>query len=283
MNFCVIGGMNMDVTGYCLDACVMHDSNPGRIRFSPGGVGRNIACCLAEAGHRAELITCVTDDLPGRALREDCARRGVGLKYALEAQGSAPCYMSLHTPDGDMLAAVNDMAALDGLDAACVRARAEAVNAFDACVIDTNLPPETLREIASLVSIPLIADAVSVHKCFRLLPLMPRLAAIKPNEAEARALTGLDKPEDQAKALVKMGAARAVISLGKSGVYAMDEKGGSFLAAKQLYTCQATGAGDALCAGICEGVVLGLGAIDCAFRGMEKADALLRNRQFPTS
>ena len=40
---------------------------------------------------------------------------------------------------------------------------------------------------------------------------------------------------------------------------------------------------DALCAGICEGVVLGMNAIDCAFRGMEKADALLRNRQFHAS
>ena len=283
MNFCVIGGMNMDVNGYCCAALNLHDSNPGRICFSPGGVGRNIAESLAGSGHKVELITCVTDDLPGRVLREDCARKGIGLRYALQTAESASCYMSLHTPDGDMLAAVNDMELLDRLNGEFICANAEKINSFDACVIDANLSPEAIGAVSRCVEIPLIADAVSVSKCGKLLPLMPRLAAVKPNEVEAWALTGVEKPEEQAKAILDMGAGRAVISLGSHGVYAMDAEGGAFLKTENVYTCQATGAGDVLCAGICEGVVLGLNALECARRGMERADGLLSRRQNRTS
>ena len=39
----VIGGVNCDISGTPGAALRMGDSNPGRITFTPGGVGRNIA------------------------------------------------------------------------------------------------------------------------------------------------------------------------------------------------------------------------------------------------
>ena len=54
----VVGGMNMDIGGWPSEELVAQDSNPGRVRMSPGGVGRNIAhnnslrrrCVRPEAG-----------------------------------------------------------------------------------------------------------------------------------------------------------------------------------------------------------------------------------------
>ncbi len=77
MKLCVVGGMNLDVTGTVSSLPVMGDSNPGAIRFSPGGVGRNIACRIAAAGHDALLLTALTSDLAGSMLRADCAAQGL--------------------------------------------------------------------------------------------------------------------------------------------------------------------------------------------------------------
>ncbi|MCZ5545176.1 PfkB family carbohydrate kinase, partial [Escherichia coli] len=38
-----IGSANMDVAGYSHASLNYADSNPGKIKFTPGGVGRNIA------------------------------------------------------------------------------------------------------------------------------------------------------------------------------------------------------------------------------------------------
>ena len=73
----------MDVTGYCAGGLRLHDSNPGTIRFSPGGVGRNIAAALAGRGHEVSLITCLSDDAAGLSLSSDCAKRGIDLSNAL--------------------------------------------------------------------------------------------------------------------------------------------------------------------------------------------------------
>ena len=43
----IIGSANIDVAGYSHESLNYADSNPGKIKFTPGGVGRNIAQNLA--------------------------------------------------------------------------------------------------------------------------------------------------------------------------------------------------------------------------------------------
>ena len=45
-----IGSANMDVAGYSHGVLNYADSNPGKIKFTPGGVGRNISQNLALLG-----------------------------------------------------------------------------------------------------------------------------------------------------------------------------------------------------------------------------------------
>ena len=47
----VVGGVNMDIGGWPGEVLVMQDSNPGVVRMSLGGVGRNIAHNMSPAGH----------------------------------------------------------------------------------------------------------------------------------------------------------------------------------------------------------------------------------------
>lgn len=295
----VVGGMNMDVTGSVTGALLPRDSNPGVIRFSPGGVGRNIAEQLARAGAAARLFTCVSDDLMGRMLEEDCAGKSIDLSAAHRVHARASCYMSVHDPDGDMALAVNDMALMDELNVEYLKNALCEIARADVCVLDANLRPECLEFLAENLAIPLVADPVSVHKASRLLPIMNRLAAIKPNRIEALSLADASFPPggtasvssgegvsggdceviSAAERLLKTGVRRCVISLGARGVCFAERNRIGFLRPERVFDCQATGAGDAMCAGIVLGTAMGLDARGCAETGMRASEKLLSNRE----
>ena len=68
----VVGAVNMDIWGRSFDMLIPRDSNPGEIRFSPGGVGRNIAHNLRLLGVETEMLTALGGDVWAGQLEESC-------------------------------------------------------------------------------------------------------------------------------------------------------------------------------------------------------------------
>ena len=62
----VVGGVNVDIGGRSSAAIVDADSNPGTVRVSLGGVGRNIAHNMALMGVDVRMLTAYGDDLYGQ-------------------------------------------------------------------------------------------------------------------------------------------------------------------------------------------------------------------------
>jgi pseudouridine kinase len=61
----VVGGANMDICASPARRLRTHDSNPGSVVTSPGGVARNIAENLARLGVDSRLVTAVGADHHG--------------------------------------------------------------------------------------------------------------------------------------------------------------------------------------------------------------------------
>ena len=275
----VVGGMNLDVTGSVSAPLRARDSNIGAIRFAPGGVGRNIAERLARAGAHAKLYTCVSDDFVGRILEAACRDAGIDLSMARRVHGRGSCYMSVHGPDGDMAVAVNDMALMESLTVSYLEAALPDINRADACVVEANLSETCIAYLAERLRVPVVADPVSGVKATRLRPLLGRLDALKPNRDEALLLTGEATCEAAARALLKKGVKRVILSMGADGAYYADATGAGAIVPAERFTCQATGAGDAMCAGIALALAENGAARACAERGMRMSQALLRARQ----
>ena len=70
--FCVIGGANIDLHGISSKKIKAHDSNPGTLQTSPGGVARNIADNITRLGLPCRLITAIGNDLNGDLLLQNC-------------------------------------------------------------------------------------------------------------------------------------------------------------------------------------------------------------------
>ncbi|MBR0208315.1 MAG: MarR family transcriptional regulator [Oscillospiraceae bacterium] len=256
----VVGGANTDICGRPAHALVRHDSAPGHVSVRHGGVGRNIACDLARLGLRTRFVTALGDDGFGASVREGCLSCGVDMSLARVIPGArSPVYLYLSDEKGEMDAAVSDMEAIERLTPDALRGILGEIDDADAVVLDGNLPAETIAFLCERLSAPIVADPVSTAKALRFAPVLGRLAAIKPNLMEARALTGKDSAGDCADALLRAGVGSVFLSLGADGLLAASGEERLLLPCEKAEIVSATGAGDAATAAVVWALVRGLG------------------------
>ena len=265
----VIGGLNMDVLGMPSGAFSYRDSLIGKVRLMPGGVGRNVAEQIARHGHAVELMTVMGGDAFASALESNCRDLGIGLQYAIRCEEASCVYLAVHDAQGDMAVAINDMAAMRLLDAGSVRRLPG--DRFSACMLDANLSREALEAAAAHLDIPLVADPVSCEKAQRLRSILPRLTALKPNLREALELTGTDSLSDAASALLDKGVKQVYISLGKDGLYCATGDQRLQLPSIPAPMGPATGAGDAMTAGLVCAIAGHQSLEECAQSGLRFA------------
>jgi len=282
----VVGGMNLDIEGSPDAEMRMRDSNPGRIRFAPGGAGRNVAENLARLGLPVELVSAVGPDAAGSQVLDQTAAAGVGVRgVAVLAGESTSCYVSVLDGAGDMAVAVAGMGIYDAYlpdRALAALALAEAAarersfcgpdqTPFSAVVLDGNLLPECLEAVLDRYpGLDAWFDPVSAAKARRFAVykdgvLLGRLQAAKPNLLEARALalgfpeTPVDAADDASTRLARAreyadflrsrGLPLVLVSLGGEGVLWSDAVETILGRPPSLAAVSATGAGDAFLAG----------------------------------
>lgn len=279
MKIAVFGSANMDILGMTDDKLLLRDSNIGRVVLKSGGVGRNIASRICENGAECMLFTAFGSDVLAEGLKAECKRLGMDISGSVTLPGRSNIYLCVHDETGDMLTAINDMGLMKELTPAYAEKIMPLINQCDLCVLDANLSEDTLAYAASHATVPLLMDAVSCAKCRRSLAAMPYLDGFKPNIYEAQLLTGCDKPEECAQALLNLGVKRVFISLGEDGVYYADAQDCGRLPVERINNAPKTGAGDAMCAGLAIAMAKKESTRACAESGMRSAARYLTQNQ----
>lgn len=277
---CVIGGANVDITAVSRERFIARDSNPGTVRLSFGGVGRNIAHNLALLGDAVCFVTRFGGDAFGQMLQVSCREIGMDLSLC-ETCPTLPsaCFSSINDSDGNMVGGVADMVVTESITKNWIAERINVVNQADAVVADTNLLPETLAWLIDHVSVPLYIDAVSGPKSVRLaealeLSVSKRLYAFKCNELEAARLASVT------------GFTRRFVTRGGQGLEVTAEGKTTLFPALPCNVRNTTGGGDALLAGIVhagpdapveEAARIGLLCARCAVESVEAVNEQLKN------
>lgn len=275
----VIGGVNMDITGTPDSAMIGGDSNPGTVVLSPGGVGRNLAENLVRLGNHVYMVTVFGDDANGEILKKHCAAIGLDLSMSVTVSGSrSSVYLCLNGSDGDVLGAVSDMAVVDGITPEMLEPLLPELNRMDGVFLDANLPEPVLTFLGRNLTVPLLADPVSVKKSSRLSGALQCLLAVKPNVPEAERLTGLTVAseadlEKTAEKLYALGVRNVFISLGARGVHVYDGTTHFSVPCFPGTVVNTTGCGDAFLACAGDALLAGLPAVDAARFG-QAASAL---------
>ncbi|EOX1885676.1 pseudouridine kinase [Escherichia coli] len=254
----IIGSANIDVAGYSHESLNYADSNPGKIKFTPGGVGRNIAQNLALLGNKAWLLSAVGSDFYGQSLLTQTNQSGVYVDKCLIVPGeNTSSYLSLLYNTGEMLVAINDMNISNAITAEYLAQHREFIQRAKVIVADCNISEEALAWILdNAANVPVFVDPVSAWKCIKVRDRLNQIHTLKPNRLEAETLSGiaLSGRDDVAKVAAwfhQHGLNRLVLSMGGDGVYYSDISGeNGWSAPIKTNVIYVTGAGDATMAGL---------------------------------
>ncbi len=252
----VVGGINMDICGRSFSSLVAKDSNPGVVRTSPGGVGRNIANNLSFMGIDVRLLSAYGDDANGERIAASCSELGIDISHALKVPGGVTSsYVYLTNPQGEMALAVSDMEICEKINRVYLSKHITLLQNAQVIVADANIPTESLKYLAENCEVPLFVDPVSTAKVEKLRPILNKIHTLKPNKLEAEILTGINisGPTDAQRAanrLLNFGVRRVFISMGEDGVFAATTKESLWLDSIRANMVNTTGCGDAFMAAL---------------------------------
>ncbi|MEE0756680.1 PfkB family carbohydrate kinase [Allofournierella sp.] len=281
----VVGGVNMDIGGISHAQLVSADSNPGRVRISLGGVGRNIAHNMALMGLDVRMVTVLGGDFYAQKIVSTCGEMGIDISRSLRvADAITSTYLFISGPDGDMKLAISDMDIYSHLTPAFLASKLSLFNNAKLLVVDTNIPAESIAWLVEHVEVPVFADPVSTAKAEKLRPVLGKLHTIKPNRIEAELLSGVPITDERslrraANVLLKTGLRQVFISLGAGGVFAANQDRGLHLPSIPGSMVNATGCGDAFMAALAWAYMEGMDLEQSAYAGLAASSIALEGSE----
>ena len=270
----VVGGVNVDIGGRSFAPLVAADSNPGTVKLSLGGVGRNIAHNMSLLGTDVRMLTAFGDDVYGQRVAASCAELGIDIGHACRVVGgTTSTYLYLTDEKGEMALAVSDMEICKKITPAYLSANLPLLQNAQLVIADCNIPQESLVFLAENCNVPLFCDPVSTTKAEKLRPILHKIHTLKPNRLEAQILSGVKiettaDVEKAAEKLLEQGVHRLFISLGSEGVYAAMGDERLHLPNLPGQMVNTTGCGDAFMAAIGWAYLEGMDLKETAMAGL---------------
>ncbi|SEJ33952.1 pseudouridine kinase [Propionispira arboris] len=252
----VIGGANIDIGGQAFEPLVLKDSNPGTISMKLGGVGRNIAHNMSLLGLHVCFITAFGEDVYAAKIASSCNELGIDSSPSMHVQhGFTSTYLFIEGKDGDMEAAIADMALYEQITPEFLQTREYLLQEAQVIVVDTNIPENSIAWIAKHCRTPIFVDPVSTTKAMKLQAVLGLIHTLKPNLLEAEILSGVKITDrvtlyQAVDVLLATGLQRVFISMGKQGVMAADHRGCKMLPCIKTTPVGMTGCGDAFMAAL---------------------------------
>ena len=166
----VVGGVNIDISGTPKDKLVGNNSNPGKIVHMLGGAGRNISLTLTRLEIPNYFMSVFGDDINGKKFLDDAKENDMDVNYCEMIKGEATSsFLYINDADGRRITGIDDMHIYRSMTPSFIEKNLDIINNSEYCIIDTNLPEDTINYICSKVNTPLVVKTVSLNKNYRLI------------------------------------------------------------------------------------------------------------------
>lgn len=253
----ILGGVNIDIAGFPHEKLIMEDDVPGRMNYSMGGVGRNIAENLVRLGIKANLISVIGGDTHGKSIIEHSAEIGIYLDDSLIVDDQiSSVQMAIMDESNDLAIAISAMDIYDEMDVDFIKSKMGIIEKSSLVVIETNIPESVIKYVLENVTDQKFClDPVSCAKAERVKNLLNHFYIIKVNLLEAEVLIGwkIQNDDDYKKAadfFHLKGIRKVFLTLGSKGVYFSDSDSQGLLEPLNVDVKSTHGSGDAFMAGV---------------------------------
>jgi pseudouridine kinase len=236
----------MDINGFSAAPVNMGDSNPGRIEYCPGGVGRNIAENLHRLGTEVRLISVIGSDPGGQMIRAASEKLGLDIGHSLFLSGEvSSVYLAIMDSNGEMKLALADMSLPERMTAEHLESKAALIAGSAVVALDANLTEDIIRFVLDRFgpgqnpggdgagALPGAAgetrggrngggplfflDPVSARKAVRAKGVIGGFDTLKLNRMEGECLSGIPLPSPETSGSGELGD-----SLDRAGSYFID-------------------------------------------------------------
>lgn len=251
----VIGSINLDLMVRCPRLPTPGETRIARsLREVPGGKGANQAVAAARLGAAVKIVGRVGSDAFAQTLLDNLARERVDIESVLR---TADC------SSGTAVVAVDDQGenSIVVIPGANGRLTPDDVDAIQSQIAKSQLlllqlevPLETVVravEVARQVGCPVILNPAPSPDIFP--ESLWDVEVLCPNQTEASMLIGrsiesVDSAIDAARTLLARGPRQVIITLGRSGAVAVDQKNAGWIRPYAIEAVDTTAAGDAFVA-----------------------------------
>lgn len=249
----IVGGSVIDLFLYPHQHMKLKDSNPGYLKKSLGGVGRNIAENLARLGLDVTLITPLGQDTYRDLITSQA--KAIGLKIIPIEIQETPSYVSIIDEKGEDLIGVALMDEIQNITIDQVLKYQSLLDQAELIVLDTNLSESALKGLLKKYNDKAYVDAISGQKAVKLKKILPFIHTLKMNFIEAKTIAGfgdesyegLNKLGDH---FIMKGTQEIFITLGDRGVYYANRDVALSRSSISIEPINSTGAGDAFFSGV---------------------------------
>jgi sugar/nucleoside kinase (ribokinase family) len=246
------------------------------IAMSIGGCASNVAVDLCRLGRTAHVAGRVGRDVPGRFVREALLAAGVQTACLLEtpeAPTSATLVINVRGQDRRFIHAVGANSLVDGTEFDLANIGQFKVVYLGGFFLMPRLrggQAARLFRAAREAGLPTVLDVVVAaagSHWSELEQVLPHTSIFMPNHDEARLLTGLDDPLQQARRFIAAGADTVVITLGGHGALLATRDRALLAGAFLVPFVDGTGSGDAFAAGYISALIDGMPPEACLEAG----------------
>lgn len=261
----VIGASNIDIKGKSRTKTFSKTKNPGKVEFSPGGVGRNIAENLARLGVNSTLLSVVGNEGFSDLLINSTKKAGVDVTKIKQCERNSGIFLAIINSRGELDASISDMGIMSEITPEYIKENIDVIKESDYMVVDADIPDQTLIELLSIskeYSIPICIEPVSPSRAHSIQNYMNGVTLTTPNKEELESLVNkqiTDEKDiiDASEDLLKMGVENIIITLGSEGAYCASKTFKGFIPSVRTMVINSVGAGDALVAGTIAGLMDG--------------------------
>lgn len=240
--------------------------------LSIGGCASNVAVDLARLDRSAAVVGRVGRDLLGQFCRQALEQAGVDCEFLDRSEtGKTSSTLVINTRGEDrrFIHSVGANAEFDGTEMTPELIRRSRVLYLGGYCLSETLSPENVSAAfgeARRNGVTTVLDVVvppGTDAWPLLEPVLPMTDVFLPNDDEARSITGLADPTEQAREFSRAGARTAVVTCGEGGAVGVSERRQRRAGCYPVDFVDGTGSGDAFAAGYMYGLLRGADFAGC--------------------
>lgn len=254
---CVVGSSNIDLVVKSQRLPLPGETIlGGNFLMVPGGKGANQAVAAAKLGAKVYLVAKLGDDIFGTQSFNNFKKEGVNTRFVSRTAKAMSGVASIIVDKSGNNSIVATPGANHMLSASDVKKARGAIASCGAIVAQLEIPLETVESAAGMAKkfgIPFILDPAPAQKLST--KLLEMTDIIKPNETEAKILTGIEVTDKKsahkaARKLFERGVKTVILTMGAKGFLVFSKEINEFFPVKKVKAVDSTAAGDAFIGGL---------------------------------